>query len=145
MCAVRYRPKSDVEPHGACRGHSGRTTRSIDQLPERSSTVAMKAVFDTKPSSGYDDDLTRHYQFPRRYLGQVKEAVGDWVVLRRPRADGGNLAYFAVAKWLALNPIQLSRRLRLPGSRTTWSSTVPSPGGAKANIPSRRCGTCRSS
>lgn len=62
----------------------------------------MKAVFDTKPSSGYDDDLTRHYQFPRRYLSIVKEAVGDWVVLRRPRADGGNLAYFAVARIAAL-------------------------------------------
>jgi putative restriction endonuclease len=64
----------------------------------------MKAVFDTKPSSGYDDDLTSHYQFPRRYLGLVKEAVGDWVVLRRPRADGGNLAYFAVARVEALEP-----------------------------------------
>lgn len=64
----------------------------------------MKAVFDTKPSSGYDDDLTNHYQFPRRYLGLVKEALGDWVVLRRPRADGGNLAYFAVARVAALEP-----------------------------------------
>jgi putative restriction endonuclease len=64
----------------------------------------MKAVFDTKPSSGYDDDLTRHYQFPRRYLGIVKDTVGDWVVLRRPRADGGNLAYFAVARVSALEP-----------------------------------------
>lgn len=58
----------------------------------------MKAVFDTKPSSSYDDDLTRHYQFPRRYLALAKAADGDWVVLRRPRADGGNLAYFAVAR-----------------------------------------------
>jgi hypothetical protein len=29
----------------------------------------MKAVFDTKPTSVYDDEVTRHYQFPRRYLG----------------------------------------------------------------------------
>ena len=64
----------------------------------------MKAVFDTKPGSGYDDDLTRHYQFPRRYLSLVKEAVGDWVVLRRPRADGGDLAYFAVARVAGLEP-----------------------------------------
>lgn len=64
----------------------------------------MKAVFDTKPSSGYDDDLTHHYQFPRRYLGLVKETVGDWVVLRRPRADGGSLAYFAVARVAGLEP-----------------------------------------
>jgi putative restriction endonuclease len=66
----------------------------------------MKAVFDTKPISGYDDDRTGHYQFPRRYLSLVKEAVGDWVILRRPRADGGNLAYFAVARVTALEPDQ---------------------------------------
>jgi len=64
----------------------------------------MKVVFDTKPTSIYDDEVTRHYQFPRRYLGLVKEAVGDWVILRRPRADGGNLAYFAVARVVGLEP-----------------------------------------
>jgi len=64
----------------------------------------MKAVFDTKPGSAYDDDLLRHYQFPKRYLSIVKQTVGDWVVLRRPRADGGNLAYFAVARVVALDP-----------------------------------------
>lgn len=64
----------------------------------------MKAVFDTKPNSGYDDDHTRHYQFPRRYLKLVEESVGDWVVLRRPRAEGGNLAYFAVARVAGLEP-----------------------------------------
>jgi putative restriction endonuclease len=58
----------------------------------------MKAVFDTKPASGYDDDISRHYHFPRRYLSLVERAAGDWIVLRRPRADGGNLAYFATAK-----------------------------------------------
>lgn len=64
----------------------------------------MKAVFDTKPGSAYDDDLTRHYQFPRRYRSIAGDAVGDWVVLRRPRADGGNLAYFAVARVADLEP-----------------------------------------
>lgn len=71
----------------------------------------MKAVFDTKPSSGYDDDLTRHYQFPRRYLALAKSAEGDWVVLRRPRADGGNLAYFAVARVSALETDPQSPKL----------------------------------
>lgn len=64
----------------------------------------MKAVFDTKPTSGYDDDLTRHYQFPRRYLALAIRSVGDWVVLRRPRADGGNLAYFATARVTGVEP-----------------------------------------
>ncbi|MCE8036373.1 HNH endonuclease [Halomonas sp. MCCC 1A11062] len=58
----------------------------------------MKAVFDTKPTSIYDDLQTEHYQFPRRYLNIVQRCENDWVVLRRPRADGGNLSYFAVAK-----------------------------------------------
>jgi putative restriction endonuclease len=64
----------------------------------------MKAVFDTKPSSAYDDEVTRHYQFPRRYLSLVAASLRDWVVLRRPRADGGNLAYFAVARIADLEP-----------------------------------------
>jgi putative restriction endonuclease len=57
----------------------------------------MKAVFDTKPTSIYDDEVTRHYQFPRRYLALIERCVGDRIILRRPRADGGNLAYFACA------------------------------------------------
>src|SRR3954468_4408308 len=71
----------------------------------------LKAVFDTKPRSAYDDDVTRHYQFPRRYRGVVGDAVGDWVVLRRPRADGGNLAYFAVARVAGLEPDPLNPAL----------------------------------
>lgn len=58
----------------------------------------MKAVFDTKPTSAYDDKQAFHYHFPKRYLKFAEQAEGDWVVLRRPRADGGNLAYFAAAK-----------------------------------------------
>jgi putative restriction endonuclease len=57
-----------------------------------------KAVLDTKPTSVYDDDLSQHYHFPRRYLAIVQQCVGDWIILRRPRADGGNLAYFATAR-----------------------------------------------
>lgn len=64
----------------------------------------MKAVFDTKPTSIYDDLQADHYQFPKRYLNIVRECVNDWVVLRRPRADGGNLAYFAVAKIAKIEP-----------------------------------------
>lgn len=64
----------------------------------------MKAVFDTKPTSIYDDEVTRHYQFPRRYLSIAEHCVGDRIVLRRPRADGGNLAYFASAIVSHLEP-----------------------------------------
>jgi putative restriction endonuclease len=64
----------------------------------------MKAVFDTKPTSVYDDEVTRHYQFGRRYLETVQRCVGDRIVFRRPRADGGNLAYFACALVSDLEP-----------------------------------------
>ena len=64
----------------------------------------MKAVFDTKPTSVYDDDVSRHYHFPRRYFAIVERCMGDWIVLRRPRADGGNLAYFATARVDAVEP-----------------------------------------
>lgn len=58
----------------------------------------MKAVFDTKPTSAYNDDVSRHYQFGKRYLQEVERCVGDRVVFRRPRADGGDLAYFGSAQ-----------------------------------------------
>ena len=47
----------------------------------------MKAVFDTKPNSNYDDDITRRYQFPTQanYVGAADAAVGDWVVFREPQ------------------------------------------------------------
>jgi putative restriction endonuclease len=64
----------------------------------------MKAVFDTIPTSIYDDDISSHYHFPRRYLSIVEQALGDWVILRRPRADGGNLAYFAAARVTGIDP-----------------------------------------
>ncbi|WP_292524979.1 HNH endonuclease [Mesorhizobium sp.] len=64
----------------------------------------MKAVFDTKPTSIYDDVVSQHYQFPKRYIRAVEQTIGDWIVLRRPRADGGNLAYFATARVIAVEP-----------------------------------------
>lgn len=58
----------------------------------------MKAVLDAKPGSNYDDDVTQRYQIPSRYLTIAHRCLNDWVVLRRPRANGGDLAYFATAK-----------------------------------------------
>jgi putative restriction endonuclease len=64
----------------------------------------MKAVFDTKPTSAYDDDVAHRYHFPARYLDLVSRCIGDWVVFRRPRADGGSKAYFAVAQVARVEP-----------------------------------------
>lgn len=62
----------------------------------------MKAVFDTKPTSVYDDDISQRYHFPKRYLSTVQKCLDDWVVFRRPRAHGGNLAYLAIAYVLSI-------------------------------------------
>ena len=39
----------------------------------------MKAVLDSRPSSGYLDS-TERYHFPERYLRTALDAVGDWAV-----------------------------------------------------------------
>lgn len=70
----------------------------------------MKAVFDVKPGSGYDDDITRRYHFPARtnYLDAARAAVGDWIVYREPQRNGGRRAYVAAARVSGLerDPLQ---------------------------------------
>ncbi len=63
----------------------------------------MKAVFTTRPGSGYDDIVEERYHFPATYLAQVENAVGDFIVYYAPRRtaldqSGGRQAYFAVAR-----------------------------------------------
>jgi putative restriction endonuclease len=58
----------------------------------------MKLVLDMKPNSGYRDDLARRYHFPSRYKLIIDEAIGDWVVFRRPRAGGGHMGYIGVGQ-----------------------------------------------
>jgi putative restriction endonuclease len=57
----------------------------------------VKAVFDTKPNSGYDDDITRRYHFPRQYLPIATASASDWIVYREPQRNGGRRAYVATA------------------------------------------------
>ena len=45
----------------------------------------MKAVFDTRPDTGYDDDIIRRYHFPNRYLSEARKSIEDWIVYREPR------------------------------------------------------------
>ena len=58
----------------------------------------MKAVFDTRPDTGYDDDITCRYHFPNRYLGEAERALGDWIVYRETSKGGGRNGYVAVAR-----------------------------------------------
>jgi putative restriction endonuclease len=59
----------------------------------------VKAVFDAKAGSRYDDEVASRYHFPkRRYLETVASCLGDWIVYREPRDSGGSMGYFATAR-----------------------------------------------
>lgn len=70
-----------------------------------------KAIFTTKVSPTYDDLPEQRYHFPRTYLGQAKQAVGDWIIYYEPRrssgdvmSGGGRQSYFATARVDRINP-----------------------------------------
>jgi len=60
--------------------------------------VTVKGIFDTKADSGYDDEITRRYHFPRQYRDVAERLVGDWIIYREPQRNRGRRAYIAVAK-----------------------------------------------
>ncbi|MCY4141877.1 MAG: HNH endonuclease [Rhodobacteraceae bacterium] len=64
----------------------------------------MKGVFDTRPVTEYDDDISRRYQFPNRYLAEAKHTENDWIIYREPRRGGGRQAYVAVARVVSIEP-----------------------------------------
>ena len=63
----------------------------------------MKAVFDTRPGSGYDDEIQTRYHFPDRYLDEARKALGDWIVYRAPRRGGSKIGYFAAARVVSID------------------------------------------
>ena len=60
------------------------------------------AVFVQNPKSIYKDKPGELYHFPRRYLGMVREAIGDWVIFYEGRQ--GAFGYVAVQKLLDVVP-----------------------------------------
>ena len=64
----------------------------------------VKAIFDTRPGSGYNDEVARQYHFPNRYLALAEQAVGDWVTYREPRRGNGRGGYTAVARLVTIEP-----------------------------------------
>lgn len=68
------------------------------------------AVFTASESSSYDDQIERRYHFPKTYLGQATQAIGDLIVYYEPRRDaglssnGGRQAYFAMARLARIEP-----------------------------------------
>lgn len=69
---------------------------ALDAQCKAKHSGAMKAVFDTRPGSGYIDTVDS-YQFPARYLREATAAIGDWVVFYEPSRAGGRRAYVAAA------------------------------------------------
>ncbi|RYX79991.1 restriction endonuclease [bacterium] len=64
-----------------------------------------KGVFTTKLSPAYDDLPEVQYHFPRTYLRQVEQTLGDSIVYYEPRrgtaeanSRGGRQIYFAIAR-----------------------------------------------
>jgi putative restriction endonuclease len=64
----------------------------------------LKGVFDTKPQSGYDDEIARHYHFPSQYRAIAEKLVGDRIIYREPRRNKGRQAYVAIARVLRIDP-----------------------------------------
>lgn len=65
----------------------------------------MKGVFTTRISPAYDDEPAQRYHFPRTYLNQAANTVGDFIVYYEPGRTGGvsdrrdgSQSYFAVAR-----------------------------------------------
>jgi len=63
------------------------------------------AVFTTQLTPGYDDLPELRYHFPRRYLRQAQQTIGDWIIYYEPRRESlggtratGRQSYFAIAR-----------------------------------------------
>lgn len=70
-----------------------------------------KVVLTSKIDPTYDDLPEERYHFPKIYLRQIEQAVGDWIVYYEPRrstgdlsSSGGRQSYFATAKLLRIEP-----------------------------------------
>ena len=87
----------------------------------------MKGIFDTKANSGYDDEITRRYQFPPQYRAVAEKLVGDWVIYREPQRNGGRKAYIAVAKLARLetDPIRSGYSYALIADYLPFDRPVP--------------------
>jgi putative restriction endonuclease len=68
-----------------------------------------KAVFTTKVAPSYKDLPEVRYHFPRTYLNQARQAVGDYIIYYEPRRSsaelssfGGRQSYFGMARVTAV-------------------------------------------
>jgi putative restriction endonuclease len=78
---------------------------------EPSSFRMANAVFTTKVNPVYDDLPEFRYHFPKTYLAQAEQAVGDFIVYYEPRRESADLSgtagrqsYFATARVVKIEP-----------------------------------------
>jgi putative restriction endonuclease len=90
----------------------------------------VKAVFDTRPGSGYQDSV-EFYDFPKRYLPHASQAVGEWVVYYQPKRGGGRSAYIGVARLREIrpNPAHQDRYLAVMEDFLPFDTLLPFQGG----------------
>ena len=63
------------------------------------------AMFTTSESSAYDDQPELRYHFPKTYLNQVEQAIGDLIVYyepRRPKKSGSRRGDGVISVWASL-------------------------------------------
>jgi putative restriction endonuclease len=63
----------------------------------------VKGIFDTKPNSGYDDEIIHRYHFPSQYRTIANTLIGDWIVYREPQRNGGRRAYIAAGRVIRID------------------------------------------
>jgi putative restriction endonuclease len=86
-----------------------------------------KGVFDTSASSRYKDDAATRYHFPKMYRQRAGRLVGEWIVYRVPRVDGGSMGYIAAARVQRIVPDEEDpgHFYALMSDYTPFDNTVP--------------------
>ena len=108
----------------------------------------MKGVFDTRPLTEYDDDVSRRYHFPNRYLAEAERTLNDWIIYREPRRGNGREGYVAVARVDSIHtdPSDSGRSYAYVHDYLEFDRVVPLRRGARyyetrlASIPPRQVG-----
>jgi putative restriction endonuclease len=103
----------------------------------------VKGVFDTKPNSGYDDEITHRYHFPSQYRSTADVLVGNWIIYCEPQRNSGRRAYIAAARVIRIDPdsSRPSHAYAVIGDYLPFDRPVPfSSGGTYAEGPLRAVG-----
>ncbi|MDE0530821.1 MAG: hypothetical protein OXI01_05120 [Albidovulum sp.] len=75
-----------------------------DGILELGSSWLQQDVFDTRPVTDCNDDISCRYHVPNRYLPEAERIKKDWIVYRELRRGGSRKAYVAVAQVARIEP-----------------------------------------